>query len=474
MSARPNIVLVVMDSVRAANVSTYGYGRATTPTLDRLAAEGTLYERAISPGCWTLPVHATLFTGLYAATHGVTVSRDALPDGVPTLARLLADAGYDTACFSNNPYVSTATGLAQGFGHLEDLWRATRPRGTAKPRGQALTESLQERGPSGRAAAATVRTLVRARSRVRRFREWSSTADSGAARTNERIAAWLDERGARGRPFFVFVNYMEAHERYRPPHPFNERFVPGPFARLRAARLGSKSDILAAARAGRTGGLEVVRGLYDGALAYLDSKLGELLDALAARSRLDEIAVVLTSDHGDSLGEHAHLGHRLSLYEPLVHVPLVVRYPERFPPGERVSRLVSLGDLHPTLLELAGVRPEQAAFRSLLADGPARSTVVAENTAPRVLGGVEMRMARGERHKLITKSTGERELYDLVADPGETRNLAADGEPPPAAAALEGELRAWEASLGGSRLETREADFDEETAQRLRGLGYIG
>ena len=472
MSGRPNILLLVLDSVRAANLSCYGYGRETTPRLDRLAAEGTLYGQAISTGCWTLPVHATLFTGLHAARHGLTVSRDALPDGVPTLARRLADAGYDTACFSNNPYISAATGLVQGFGTVDDLWRASRPRGTAKPRGQALTETLRERGAPGRAATAALRTATRARSRVRRFGEWTSGADAGAGRTNQRLLGWLDGRSPAGKPFFAFVNYMEAHERYRPPHPFNERFVPGRFGRLRAASLGSKSDILADAARGRRGALETLRGLYDGALAYLDSRVGELLDGLAERSLLDGTAVVVASDHGDSLGEHEHLGHRLSLYEPLVHVPLLVRYPDRFAAGERSADLVSLGDVHPTLLDLAGVPAGDGAFRNLLRHEAPRTVAVAENTAPKVLGGVEMRMARSERHKLITRSTGERELYDLAVDPGETTNLVA--EDAATAADLDQALRAWERSLGETRLESREAEFDEETAQRLRGLGYIG
>ncbi|MCG8608767.1 sulfatase-like hydrolase/transferase [bacterium] len=126
---RPNILFIVMDSVRAANLSCYGYHRHTTPQIDRLATDGTLFEQAISEGCWTLPVHASVFTGLYPINHGVTISKAALPNDRPTLASILRDSGYQTACFSNNAYITDATGWTRGFSHVEDIWRSTHPRG---------------------------------------------------------------------------------------------------------------------------------------------------------------------------------------------------------------------------------------------------------------------------------------------------------------------------------------------------------
>ncbi len=135
-----------MDSARAANCSAYGYERPTTPALESLAAQGTLYEQAISVGSWTLPVHATMFTGLYQSSHGLRISGHALPEDYPTLARRLGELGYATACFSNNPYISLPTGLAQGFAKIEDLWRETRPRGTAKPKGARIEERLAAGG----------------------------------------------------------------------------------------------------------------------------------------------------------------------------------------------------------------------------------------------------------------------------------------------------------------------------------------
>jgi arylsulfatase A-like enzyme len=478
MSGRPNILLLVMDSARAASMSCYGAPRPTTPYLEQLAQESTVYTRTISVGCWTLPVHATLFTGLFPARHGLTISRDALPEGFPTLASRLSGAGYDTACFSNNPYISSATGLAQGFDLVEDLWRSSRPRGTAKPRGQALTERLEGGGTGARLALPVVKSGLRARSQARRWRSWTSTRDSGAQATNELLRSWLEHRADPGRPFFAFVNYMETHEPYRPPHPFNQRFVPGSGGRLRAARLGSKTAILSDAARGRTDAVDVLRGLYEGTLAYLDERIGQLVEGVRELGALDDTLLVVTSDHGDSLGEHGHLGHRLYLYEQLVHVPLIVRYPARFPGGARRDPLVQLGDLHPTILELAGAAGEVPAgggpFVSLLDESSlgARRYAVAENTAPKALGSVRMRMVRGDRLKYIWRSDGTRELYDLEDDPGELENLA--GMRGELADELQGELDRWERGLTGEQVETREASYDEETAERLRGLGYIG
>ncbi|MFN8187977.1 MAG: sulfatase [Gaiellales bacterium] len=478
MSDRPNIVLLVMDSARAESMSCYGAPRPTTPHLEDLARESTLYTRASSVGCWTLPVHATLFTGLFPARHGLTISRDALPEGFPTLARRLSGAGYDTACFSNNPYISSATGLAQGFRLVEDLWRSNRPRGTAKPRGQVYTERLEGGGPGARLALPLVRSGLRARSQARRWRSWTSTRDSGARTTNDHLRSWLVQRADSNRPFFAFVNYMETHEPYRPPHPFNERFLPGRSGRIRAARLGSKTAVLAAAARGETEAIDTLRALYEGTLAYLDEQIGELVEGLRELGALDDTLLVVTSDHGDSLGEHGHLGHRLFLYEQLVHVPLLVRYPARFPAGARRDPLVQLGDLHPTILELAGAGGEARdgveTFVSLLDEGSLarRRYAVAENTAPKALGSVRMRMLRGDRHKYIWRSDGTRELYDLGEDPGELENLAASrGD---LVDELHGELDGWERGLVGEQVETREAAYDEETARRLRGLGYIG
>lgn len=474
MNKRPNILLLVMDSVRAANLSCYGYQRPTTPNIDALAAQSTLFEQAISVGCWTLPVHASLFTGLYPLNHGVTVSKDALPENFPTLARRLKDLGYQTACFSNNAYISDATGLTQGFEVVEDIWRMINPRGIERTKGSKLIKKLERWGPVATPAVRAIRLLRRARAILKAQR---SRKDSGAQITNEKILAWLSQQRRQDSPFFVFVNYMECHERYNPPYPYNRKFMPTRFSAWRVAQVSpNKDEVLTSPAQRRADDLEIMRALYDGALNYLDDKIGELVRFIEAQGLLDDTVIVVTSDHGDSLGEHNQLGHRLTLYEQLVHVPLIIRYPARFAPGTRVSHQVQLADLFPTFLELAGADTAETAangFHSLLAPPKAaeRPFTVAENTAPKSLDNVLARMIRTDRYKYIWKSNQQHELYDLTRDPEETSNLVAT-EPDVARSMIE-QLEAWERALQDKRIETREADYDEATLQRLRGLGYI-
>lgn len=466
---RPNIVCVVLDSVRASNCSAYGYERPTTPHLERLAAEGALYEQATSVGSWTLPVHTSLFTGLYPLRHGVTISAQALAQDVPTLAEQLTALGYRTACFSNNAYISSASGLSRGFEHVDDLWRVTNPRGVSLPRLSQRIKQLESRGPLLRPLVGLLRRAKRTRTILK---AWRSRRDSGATYTNERIREWLRDT-ADERPFFIFVNYMETHEPYLPPYPFNRRFLPSRFSPWRVVRsTGRRDEILSQQSRTRDEDLEILEGLYDGTVRYADEKVAELTEILSADGSLDSTFLAVTSDHGDAFGEHGHLGHRLTLYEELLRVPLVVRYPARFPRGTRVSAPLPIGDLHPTILELAGADASaDADFRSLLAD-PIVRPVIAENTGPKSINGLVSRTLREGDLKLLWRSDARHELYDLAADPGERDNIAA--REPNTTRRLRERLEAWVRSMEERSADTGDAAYDDATLERLRGLGYVG
>jgi arylsulfatase A-like enzyme len=462
-------VCIVLDSVRASNCSAYGYERPTTPHLDRLAAEGALYEQATSVGAWTLPVHTSLFTGVYPLRHGVTISAQALGPDMPTLAEQLAAAGYRTACFSNNAYISSASGLTRGFEHVDELWRRTNPRGVSLPRLSQRIKDLERRGPLLRPLVGLLRRAKRARAILK---AWRSRKDSGATYTNERIREWLrDSRDER--PFFIFANYMESHEPYLPPYPFNRSFVSGRFSPWRVVRsTGRRDEILAQQGRARDEDLEILEALYDGTVRYADEKVAELTDMLRATGRLDSTFVAVTSDHGDAFGEHGHLGHRLTLYEELLRVPLVIRYPARFQARTRVRAPVPIADLHPTILELAGVDVgDNPDFRSLLAD-PIERPIIAENTGPKSIGGLVSRTLREGNLKLLWRSDGRHELYDLAADPTERDNIAA--RDPGSLRRLIGRLESWMRSMEEQRVDTSDAEYDDETLERLRGLGYVG
>lgn len=474
MPDRPNIILLVMDSVRAANVSCYGYERRTTPNLDALAAEGVLFEQAISVGCWTLPVHASLFTGLYPSSHGLTISKDALPSDFPTLAGRLKELNYQTACFSNNAYVSEITRLTQQFDTVEDIWRVTNPRGIKRTKMWKLRKWLERFGPITKPVIGAARILQRIRAIVKRR---GNRGDQGARLTNEIIRSWLAESRDSEKPFFIFVNYMEPHEPYNPPHPYDRRFMPEKFGPWRVAQVGNNKDILQN-RSGKRyrEDLEIIQALYDGELNYLDQRIGELLQMLASEDMLDDTVVIVTSDHGDSLGEHEHIGHRMALYEQLVHVPLIIRYPRGFRPGTRVAEQVSLIDLYPTLLELAGADQtlySSNGFHSLTTfpGSERRPFVIAENTAPKSMDSVVARMVRTDRYKFIWKSNHEHELFDLVEDPDELNNLV--HLKPQTVRELLKQLEEWMDAQTEHRIETDEAHYDDAVRDHLRKLGYV-
>jgi arylsulfatase A-like enzyme len=425
---RPNVLLIVIDTARADHFSAYGYPRATSPNIDRLAAEGTLYERAISAASWTLPAHASLFTGLQARDHGTDGNHWTLEASFDTLAERLRRAGYRTGGFSNNVWTNDTSGLKQGFETFEEMWQEQ------KSRGENIT--LDDPGN-----------------------------DMGAAKTNERIFAWLDGRSDR-RPFFAFVNYFEPHMPYRPTAPYDDDFLPAGVAAADLKRLRSFYSPQEYAYILRVptirideGVLATLVGLYDGEIAYVDSVIGNLVEGLRSRKLLDDTLIVITSDHGEHFGEHHMLEHKFSLYEPLLHVPLILRAPGRVAANVRIPTPVAAQDLYGSVLELAGVEAGKAPVlprQALPASDAARLRVFSELEFPKIFldvarrkfSGFDIRRlerslvaVRGPRYKLIAGSDGTLELFDLAADPGENRNIAA--EEPGVAAELKAAVDAF-------------------------------
>lgn len=325
----PNVLLLILDTVRAQDLSLYGFERPTTPALSRLAARGIRFDRAIAPAPWTLPSHASFFTGEWP--HSLSADWLApLDTRFPTLAEKLQARGYSTAGFVGNLlYTDTEKGLARGFLHYEDF-----------------TISL---GELSRASA-----LIREFSDNRPLRELFHSYDlfgRKSARVIDRdFLSWLDHREPR--PFFAFLNFFDAHAPYLPSPEFRDRFAtPGPPLPYRPwvrYRGRPKVDSLPA---------DYVRDnldRYHASLAELDDEIGRLFAELERRGVLDRTIVILASDHGEQFGEHALMGHGNSLYRPLLHVPLVVWLPGAAGAGSVVPDAVSLRDLPHTVLELAG------------------------------------------------------------------------------------------------------------------------
>jgi arylsulfatase A-like enzyme len=412
-SGTPNVLLLILDTVRAADLSTYGYARPTTPALERVARQGVRFERAFAPAPWTLPSHASMFTGRNASelTADWQVPLDRAH---PTIAEVLRTHGFATAGFvANFGYCSYEHGLSRGFTHYEDYRLGPWELLLGSSFGRLLAHS-----PS-------VRRIVGYRDMLDR---------KPAAEVNRELISWLERR--KHRPFFAFLNYYDAHFPYFPPAPFDTLYGP----RWTPPRLtywlngagapGRQSMGAAEARA--------ERNAYDGAITYLDRQIGGLLAELGRRGILRNTVVIITSDHGEQFGEHGLVDHGNSLYLPVLEVPLIIAVPGNTS-GTTVSVPVGLRDLAATILDLARVPappglpgyslagsmghasgPDNAAGSAVLASvRPARFSPPTDPAAK----GEMFSLVEGRLHYILN-GDGREELYDVAADPEEMKNLA--------------------------------------------------
>jgi arylsulfatase A-like enzyme len=471
----PDILLVVLDTVRADHVGAYGYARTHTPTLDRIAVEGMLFEDATAPATWSLPSHASLFTGRFPSAHGATDASRQLGDTYPTMGEVLQRLGYETRCFTANAWITDRTGLTRGFDECDEAWRS---------------------GDAGKTRLFGLRLLDRL---------GFGAIDNGGALVASNFESWLNSRttGSRGPyarnttgrapdapPSFVFVNFIEAHFPYHQvPEPYLARTTDRDRGELRElslalmeAQFGGDPPDPAVAR-------EPAVAMYDAGVAYADHLLGRLLDSLREHGTLDDTIVIVLSDHGESLGEHGLWGHGGSLYEVETRVPLLIRYPPRVPAGQRVSTPVSTVGAFATLFDLLERPPPPTLQVPSLLDPVAReeSLVLAEHfpghgalaPASAVLAppeGVRMRAYRSGTRKLALGADGAVHVFDLGVDPTETRELTAGRDD--AVQALRTDVANWEARIDmpalGRGVEAPTAPvLDEETEERLRALGYI-
>jgi len=349
----PNVLLIVLDTVRADHLSLYGYRRATSPALERLAKRGIRFDEARATAPWTLPSHASLFTGRWPhelAVKWLTPWRG----NFPTLAEYLGSHGYATAGFvANTLYCSYDAGLGRGFTRYDDyvldLERLSPLR----------TALLVERAWDGASKLGLLmsRSLDtgRFRPRVESVLRWLlATGRKDAAAINRAFVDWLSHRQEPRRPFFVFLNYFDAHSPYLPPEGTPFRFSSRPQSEadfILLAELWTMIDKLRLSPRYRL----LARDSYDNCIAYLDERLGELFDTLQQRGELDRTLVIVTSDHGEELGEHGLFDHGESLYRPEVRVPLLIVLPSRSRSPGVVRQSVSLRDLPATIVELVGL-----------------------------------------------------------------------------------------------------------------------
>jgi arylsulfatase A-like enzyme len=480
----PPVVVIVLDTVRADHLRSYGYSRNTMPRLERFAREHAVrIEGALANAPSSLETHASLFTGLYPSRHGAHKPREGDPDpsvyaypladGIPTLAGLLRRAGYWTAGISANfGPLSPAFGLDRGFVFYE-----ARP---SLQQGPALVDpfrfALWRRWP----LAAADRLPPFAASELFElgvpYRRAADVAGEGAAA--------LD--GAGTAPFFLFLNFMEAHYPYRPPRSFTGIFpgIQRPGRRRLADDQAAAAEIMAGRRPMSEAERTAWNAAYDSGLRYLDEELGRLLDRLERHPRFDEMLVVILSDHGEALGEHGLLRHSTALYDEMLRIPLFIKPGRRHPPEIQPGRVLpgpfQPVDLFPTVLAHAGlpIPGKIDGFAWGFSQGQGRRASFAEcypHPPARALGERfrhEARAVVADGWKLILSSSsagGHAELYDLARDPGETADLAAaqPGRVASLRALLESTLPPGEPRRRGGR------PGGSELERSLRSLGYV-
>jgi len=454
----PNVVLIVMDTVRGDHTSLLGYHRDTTPQLRGLAANATSFQNAFAVSDMTLSTHASMFTGLYPRQHGAYCAGVESDRGRPlresfdTLAELLSRSGYSTmAAAANSIYLRSEWGLDQGFQYFD------------------LPDPLLVKQYT-----VGIRDLIRGA--LRRFidvRDYEAQFQS-ADLINRDALNLLTAAETKKSSFFLFVNYMDAHEPYMAKAPFDHRFGTADSAWTSENYMFVKLDFRLKNMKVPKRTVDLLTTLYDNSIAYEDDQIGSLIRTLKERNLYDNSLIIVTADHGEGLGSSRVLSHPGSVYQAHVGIPLIVKYPHQ-QEGAVMEQAVSQIDLLPTILAAAGVKPpanlpgvdlhqiDQTASRNLLSVSyPClASTVPSLNrTTTSVISG---------QMKYIESTNGNQELYDLRRDPMESVNLI--GTHSPEQLLLSTSLERMRRTLVPDRRATAQENTDG--MRRLRGLGYV-
>ncbi|NNK48404.1 MAG: sulfatase [Gemmatimonadetes bacterium] len=440
----PNIILISIDSLRADRLGVYGHARNTSPNIDRLASAGVVFDNAYSTTSWTLPSHVSMLSGLYPEVHGVRKGKQKVSKQVVLCSEVFERMGYRNMAVVSGPYLNRRFGFNQGFEDYDD--RTIRFRST--PASHAGVTSPQQ---------------------------------------HERIVEVLDTLGEDR--FFLFLHYWDVHLDYEPPGRYGTMFDPDYSGDISGRGFLDNEDI-------RDGmdprDLEHLLALYDGEIAFTDHHIGLLMDELEQRGLFEQSLIVFTADHGDEFFEHGGKGHRRTLYNESLQVPLIVKFPGGSFAGHRVDSAASLVDIVPTVYDYMDIDwPWEHNGQSLL---PAiLGWAVPDGDQPRFadLHG-EIASAIEGRWKVV-RTAGESptvELYDLALDPGERENLLLEDEDLAGWRSRVGRKGAREARQGlslGRRLEEWQAaaemqaadlervsiEYDEDLRKTLKALGYL-
>lgn len=469
-SDRPNVIIISVDMLRPDHLGCYGYSRPTSPNIDRLAADGALFENAVSSTSWTLPAHAALFTGLADSVHGCTDTDTRLDDSRTTIAERLKARGYRTVGFFAGPYLHPVFGLAQGFDDYIDCTSyAADASHAAEKRGSVEGQKLMA----------------------------ASHADVTGPRTYDHVRAWLDAHvsfpgaspasrpasaeSAAGdaspppAPFFMFIHLWDVHFDFIPPPPFDRMFDPD-YAGPVTGRNFFFDDSIHAGMPRRD--LEHLIALYDGEIAWTDLHVGKILDQIDRLKLRDSTIVILLSDHGTEFFEHGAKAHRTTLFDESIRIPLIIRYPRRIAPATRVNRQAHITDVAASIihwLSLPGA--DEVMGRPLIPSIP--NDAPDDRLALSELDSVGRKLSSYRRldGKLISdRRNGGTLVFDLLADPAEQRPLDRGSD---LQKSLTRQVREFRALLARWRQRMPESAssqpaIPDEVLRQLKTHGYVG
>lgn len=513
---KPNILFIVLDTLRRDRLSAYGHHRETSPEFDEFSTGATLFNRAVAPAQWTIPSHTSMFTGLYPSTHQVIEANRQLSGSYPTVSEILQADGYHTVGFCNNPLVGVLnTGLQRGFDNYYNYagaavtrplqtrhWGLPRPLNTYWQRfARAAGNQFAQNDWLFRVSLHPMLTPIWTRYINYKGHTENSISDVIAYTKRHR------EQGD-GQPLFTFLNLMGAHLPYRPPQDALDRIAPSLRRDPSAYRFMGRFNADAARWASPSDPpledweRQVIDDFYDAEIAHQDVHLGRLLRYLKASGALDDTMVIIAADHGEGHGDHDFFGHSFVVYQELVHVPLLIHYPEQFPAGKQVETNISTRRIFHTVLDVAGVKPpldEADPNANVHGLSLARAT----NCKPDTEGGIafseafpphtflsvlehrnpslidKLRLTQVRRgvydgaHKLAMVADHVEGLFDVNHDPLEMVDVSTQQH------ALVTELKAklsgfvQQAQAYRAEAAALNGEVSEEVVDHLRALGYI-
>ena len=430
---KPNVLLISIDTLRRDHCTPYGYERNTTPSLKMLAEQGAVFDLAYSPSATTAPSHVTMLTSLYPVSHQVLDNGWILTEKAYTLAEHLGAHGYQTAAFVSSSVLDKKFGFAQGFTLFDDDFSSSK---------STVYQKFWDDLPEG--------------------------LDRRADDTTRKVIDWLKQHRDPDQPFFLFIHYFDPHDPYVPPKEILSKLRP------KGKRLTKLEN-------------QILK--YDGEIKFTDREIGKLLGTLEQLGLTEETLVVVTSDHGEGLGQHDHMYHSINIYEEQVRVPLIFRYPAAIPAGSRFSEPVELVDLIPTILDLSNVTSKGFSSQGQNLAKALRGKATLDADRPvylyrkkfkghcrKDLSGKPIWLEadkygiRWENWKYIEgKAEKTKELFNFAEDPFELKNIT--GIFPEKGIELSSHIKDWKKDK--FRHEADGSVISDEDLKRLEALGYI-